>query len=148
MIVKNLLKSSRALTAKTTGHLKHLKHGCLMPVKKTFHLSMIMSWRSRGRTHVITQSPQNLKFDGICVARSTCMWAAGISLSLSFSRIMHHFRLPPIQPQLEFHPRYRPSLRWSTEIAPSGFRRRKPSKHCRLLWHPPDKTTFAREFFD
>ena len=110
---------------------------------------MIMSWRSRGRTHVITQSPQNLKFDGICVARSTCMWAAGISLSLSFSRIMHHFRLPPIQPQLEFHPRYRPSLRWSTEIAPSGFRRRKPSKHCRLLpWHPPDKTTFAREFFD
>ena len=87
MIVKNLLKSSRALTAKITGHLKHLKHGCLMgclmPVKKTFHLSMIMSWRSRGRTHVITQSPQNLKFDGICVARSTCMWAAGISLPLS-----------------------------------------------------------------
>lgn len=46
---------------------------------------MIMSWRSRGRNHVITQSPQNLKFDGICVARSTCMWAAGVSLSLSLS---------------------------------------------------------------
>lgn len=43
MIVQNLLESSRALTAKITGHLKHLKRGCEMQVNKTFHLSKIMA---------------------------------------------------------------------------------------------------------